>query len=118
MDCSCITPLTPAVIVIRGFVFQPLFCILLISGLYFACFCVRAYSGNLSWQYVNSMNCIVYVCVKVVMGLKCGLGRLVCKGYLVLVWLDIGNLFVGMYILLAIWDCLFLVHVIEVACVC
>jgi hypothetical protein len=25
IDCSCIAPLTPIVIVIRGFVFQPLF---------------------------------------------------------------------------------------------
>ena len=62
MDCSCIAPLTPAVIVIRGFVFQPLFRIVLISGSYIACFCVRACSGNLSWQYVNSMNYIVCVC--------------------------------------------------------
>ena len=102
MDCSCIAPLTPAVIVIRGFVFQPLFRIVLINGSYFACFCVRACSGNPSWQYVNSMNCIVCVCVKVVRELECGLGRLVYRGYLVLIWLGIGNLFVGMYILLAI----------------
>jgi hypothetical protein len=27
--------------------------------LYLSCFCVRACSGNLSWQYVNSMNWIV-----------------------------------------------------------
>ena len=31
-DYSCIAPLTPAVIVIRGFVFQPLFRMALISG--------------------------------------------------------------------------------------
>ena len=48
MDCSCTAPLTLAVIVIRGFVFQPLFCIVLISGSYFACFCVIACLGNLS----------------------------------------------------------------------
>jgi hypothetical protein len=42
VDCSCIAPLTPAVMVIRGFVFQPLFLIVLISGSYFPCFCVRA----------------------------------------------------------------------------
>ena len=40
MDCSCIAPLTLAVIVIRGFVFQPLFRIVLISGSYFVCFFV------------------------------------------------------------------------------
>ena len=62
MDCSCIAPLTPAVIVMRGFVFQPLFRIALISGSYLACFCVMACLGNQSWQYVNSMNCIVCMC--------------------------------------------------------
>ena len=61
MDCSCKVPLTLAVIVIRGFVFQPLFRIAFISRSYFACFCVRACYGNLSWQYVNSMNCTVWV---------------------------------------------------------
>ena len=61
IDCSCIAPLTPAVIVIRGFVFHPLFLISLINGSYLACFCVVACSGNRSWQYVNSMNCIMYV---------------------------------------------------------
>ena len=47
MDCSCIAPLTHVVIVMRGFVFQPLFHMVLISGSNFACFCVRACSGNL-----------------------------------------------------------------------
>ena len=61
IECSCIAPLTPVVMVIRGFVFQPLFLIVLISR-YFSCFCVRACSGNLSWQHVNSMSCIVCVC--------------------------------------------------------
>ena len=63
IDCLCIAPLTPVVIVIRGFVFQRLFRMASISGLYFACFYVSACSRNLSWQYVNSMNCIVWVCV-------------------------------------------------------
>ena len=61
MECSCIAPLTPAVIVIRGFVFHPLFRMALISGLYFVCLWERACLGNLSWQYVNSMNSIVWV---------------------------------------------------------
>jgi hypothetical protein len=56
MECSCMAPLTPAVMVMRGFTFHPLFCMVLISGSYLACFCSRAWSGNLSWQYVNSMN--------------------------------------------------------------
>ena len=34
---------------------------LLISGSHLACSCVMACSGNLSWQYVNSMSCIVRV---------------------------------------------------------
>ena len=34
MECSCMAPLTPAVIVIRGFVFQPVLCMWLISGSY------------------------------------------------------------------------------------
>ena len=61
MDRLWMVPLTPTVIVIRGFVFQPLFRIVLISGSYFACFCVRACSEKLSWHYVNLMSCIVCV---------------------------------------------------------
>ena len=48
MDCSCMAPLTPTVIVMRAFVFHPLFCMLLINGSYLACLCMRACSGNLS----------------------------------------------------------------------
>ena len=59
MDCSCMAPLTRAVIMMRGLFSNLLFCLALISGSYFACFCVMACSGNLSCQYVNSMNCIV-----------------------------------------------------------
>ena len=62
MDCSCMAPRTPIAIVIRGFVFQPWFLMLLISGSYLVCLCVRACSGTLSWQYVNSINCFVYAC--------------------------------------------------------
>ena len=40
----------------RGLVFHPLFCIVSISELYLIWLCVRAWLGNLSWQYVNSMN--------------------------------------------------------------
>ena len=32
----------------EGYVFHPLFCILLINGSYLACLCVRACSGNMS----------------------------------------------------------------------
>ena len=33
----------------------------LISGSYLVCLWVRAFSGNLSWQYVNSINWIVWL---------------------------------------------------------
>ena len=59
MECSWIASHTPVVMVIRGLIFHPLFCIVLISGLYLVCLCVRACFGNLSWQYVNSTNWIV-----------------------------------------------------------
>ena len=45
---ECIAPLTPAVIMIRGFVFHPLFCMLLINGSCLMCLCVRVCSGNQS----------------------------------------------------------------------
>jgi hypothetical protein len=61
MACSCIAPLTPAAMVMRGFVFHPLFCMLLINESYLAYLCVRTCSGNLSWQYVNC-NESYYVC--------------------------------------------------------
>ena len=65
MECSCIAPLTSAVIVITGFVFHLVFCMLLINRSYLSCLCVMACLGNLSWQYVNSMNCILCVGVGV-----------------------------------------------------
>ena len=46
---------------ISGFVFHPLSYMLLMNGSYLPCFCVVACSGNLSWQYVNPMSCIVCV---------------------------------------------------------
>ena len=57
IECSWMAPLTPTMIVMRGLVFHPLFCILWISESYLVCLCVMACFGNLSWQYVNSMNC-------------------------------------------------------------
>lgn len=48
MDCSCMAPQTPVVIVIKEFVFQPWVCMLLISGSYVVCLCMSACSGNLS----------------------------------------------------------------------
>ena len=50
MEWVCMAPLTPAVMVMRGLVFHPLFCIALIRGSYLVCLCVMACYGNLSWQ--------------------------------------------------------------------
>ena len=58
MECLCIAPLTSAMMVMRGFVFHSLFCMMLISGSYLVCLCVRAWLGNLSW---HSMNCTMSV---------------------------------------------------------
>ena len=62
MDCTCIAPLTPVVIMIRGFVSQPLFCMVLINELYFACFCVRACFGE-SVVAVCELNELYCMCV-------------------------------------------------------
>ena len=43
----------------EGLVLHTLFCTLFFNGPYLVCLCVRSCSGNLSWQYVNSMSCIV-----------------------------------------------------------
>ena len=55
----CIAPLTPAVMVIRGLVFQPCAFIASISGLYLVSFVCMACSINLSCVKVNSMICMV-----------------------------------------------------------
>ena len=61
IECSCIAPLTLAVMVMRRLVFHSLLCMALISGSYLVCFCVVAYFGSPSWQYVNSMSWTVTV---------------------------------------------------------
>ena len=61
IECLCIAPLILAVMIMRGLVVHPLFCIALINGSYLVCFCVMAYYGNLSWQYVNSMSWTIAV---------------------------------------------------------
>jgi hypothetical protein len=48
MKCTCMATLTPAVMVMRGVVCHPQFCMVLINGLYLLCLCVRAWSGNMS----------------------------------------------------------------------
>jgi hypothetical protein len=42
MEFSCIAPLTPVVMVMRGLVFHPLFCSVVISRSYLVCLCVQA----------------------------------------------------------------------------
>jgi hypothetical protein len=44
MDCLCMAPLTPTVMIMRGFVFHPLFSMMLINGTYLVCLCTRACS--------------------------------------------------------------------------
>ena len=48
MVCSCTTPLTPVVMIMRGLVCHPLFCRVFFRGSYLLCLCVRAWSGCLS----------------------------------------------------------------------
>ena len=50
IEFSCIAPRTPVVMVMRGLVFHPLALSVVISGSYLVCLCMRACSGNLSWQ--------------------------------------------------------------------
>ena len=56
MECLCMTPLTHAVMVMRGFTFHPLLYRVLISCLYLVCLCSMGGSENLSWQYLKSTN--------------------------------------------------------------
>ena len=46
-ECSCKALLTPVVMIMRGLVCHPLFCMVLISASDLVCLCVRAWSGNL-----------------------------------------------------------------------
>jgi hypothetical protein len=54
-------PLTPVVMVTRKLVCHPLYCMVLISVLYLLCLYMRAWSENLSWQYVNCINWMMFV---------------------------------------------------------
>lgn len=47
-DCLHIASLTPIVMVMRGFMFHSLFCMVLIGGSYLLCLWSKAWSGNLS----------------------------------------------------------------------
>ena len=48
IDCSCIAPRTPAVIVMRGLIFHPFFLMALMKGSSLVCFCVMACFENMS----------------------------------------------------------------------
>jgi hypothetical protein len=90
-------PMNPAMMVMRGLVFHPLLCMVLINGLYLVCLCMRACSENLSCQYVNSMNWTV--CVREgAIGVCVWFGLSLCIGCPVEVWCDIHIMFVGMCI--------------------
>ena len=61
------------------------------------CLCVRAWSGYMSWQRVNSMSWIVSVGEGAI-GVCVWFGAPITLKYLVVLWLGIGMLFVPMYI--------------------
>ena len=77
---SCMPPHTPAMMVMRGFTFHPLLCRVLMSGSYSMCSSLRAWLGNLSWQYEDFMNWIV-VMREGIIGVWIGLGLLLCIGW-------------------------------------
>ena len=56
MECPCIALLSPVVMVTRGLVFHPLFCMVLISVIVFGVFVHEGLFMDLLWQYVNLMN--------------------------------------------------------------
>ena len=65
MDGMCVVALAPATSTMSGATFHPFEIMLLISGWYFVVFLSRVYAVNLSLQYVNSMNCMVILVVRV-----------------------------------------------------
>ena len=68
IDGMCVVALAPATSTMSGATFQPLVIMLLMSGWYFVVFLSRDYVVNLSFQYVNSMNCVVIPVVGVSVG--------------------------------------------------
>ena len=59
IDGMCVVALAPAVMTIRGSTFHPRAVILAISGLYLLFLASSVPGENLSFQYLNSINCIV-----------------------------------------------------------
>ena len=69
----CIAPRAPAVATNKGATIHPRFAMSLMRGSYFVCLFVILSGGNLSWQYVNSTNCIMLDgCGSVGCGASCG----------------------------------------------
>ena len=56
-----VEPQTRAVMTIMGETFHPLLLISSRKGMYLLVFCCMCIIGNLSFVYVNSMNCIMYL---------------------------------------------------------
>ena len=59
IEGMCVVPLAPAVMTMRGSTFHPCCMMLLISGWYFRSFLSIVSGENMSFVYVNSINCIV-----------------------------------------------------------
>jgi hypothetical protein len=57
MECSCMAPLiTPAVMVMSGLIFHPLFCMVLINGSYFYYLDVNEGSNNFTSRIRRSQS--------------------------------------------------------------
>jgi hypothetical protein len=58
-DGACVVPLAPAEMTRSGSTFHPFWVILLINGWYFCILLFIVSCENLSFVYVNSINCMV-----------------------------------------------------------
>jgi hypothetical protein len=77
IDGVCMVPLAPTEMTISGSIFQPCWVMSLISGWYFWILLLIVSCGNLSFVYVNSINCTVRLSV------GCGGEVLWCGNYLI-----------------------------------
>ena len=62
----CMVPHTLAVTTLRGLAFHPWAWMASISGLYFSCFVLMAWSVYLSWVKVHSMSSMIRSCVGII----------------------------------------------------
>jgi hypothetical protein len=73
IDGVCVVPLAPAVMTMSGSIFHPCCVMSLISGWYFRILLLIVSCENLSFVYVNSINCTVRLSVGCVGGVfRCG----------------------------------------------